>query len=285
MRFLRIAAACAATMLAATLYTSAAAPVHFRFAILGDRTGEAQPGVYQEVWREIDAFHPDFVIGVGDTIQGGDDRTAGAEWAALAPLFHKYRQYPLYFTPGNHDIWSEQSRRIYERATGRPAHYSFDYANAHFTVLDNSGGMALSAGEMHFLESDLERNRDKPLKFVFCHEPFWLLPVLLKTQFPFQDLAEKYHITAVVSGHVHRFARFVDHGVVYLLAGSSGGHLRGSGFAQGWFFLHIEAHVDGTRVDFVVKECNPPYGQGRSFRASQWSLEGIRSSTSDAAKP
>ena len=31
----------------------------FRFAILGDRTGGAQPQVYGRVWREVDLLHPD----------------------------------------------------------------------------------------------------------------------------------------------------------------------------------------------------------------------------------
>jgi hypothetical protein len=25
----------------------------FRFCVLGDRTGEAQPGIYEQVWREV----------------------------------------------------------------------------------------------------------------------------------------------------------------------------------------------------------------------------------------
>src|SRR5690349_7636315 len=77
----------------------------FRFSILGDRTGDADQRVYERVWRELDSLHPDFVINVGDTIQGGNDATAEAEWQALRPLWNRYR-YPQYFTPGNHDIWS-----------------------------------------------------------------------------------------------------------------------------------------------------------------------------------
>src|ERR1700689_5924010 len=109
----------------------------FRFCILGDRTGDAQPGVYERVWRDVDSLHPDFVINVGDTIQGGNDATAEAEWDVLRPLWERYK-YPFYFPPGNHDIWSAQSRKIYEKETRHPASYGFDFENAHFTVLDNS---------------------------------------------------------------------------------------------------------------------------------------------------
>src|SRR5204863_4942889 len=79
----------------------------FHFSILGDRTGRATPGVYESVWREVDQSHPAFVINVGDTIEGGDDARAEQEWLALRPLWDRYKQYPLYFTPGNHDVFSE----------------------------------------------------------------------------------------------------------------------------------------------------------------------------------
>jgi hypothetical protein len=45
----------------------------FHLAFLGDRTGGAEPQVYGRVWREIELMHPDFVINVGDTIEGGKD--------------------------------------------------------------------------------------------------------------------------------------------------------------------------------------------------------------------
>ncbi|MBV9767970.1 MAG: hypothetical protein JOZ32_00220, partial [Bryobacterales bacterium] len=94
-RFL-LAAALAVSCIAALAQNSA--QNDFRFAILGDRTGDAQPGVYERVWSEIDAEHPNFVINVGDTIQGWNDTTAASEWRALRPLWDRYR-YPLYFTP------------------------------------------------------------------------------------------------------------------------------------------------------------------------------------------
>ena len=47
----------------------------FCFSILGDRTGDANQQVYEQVWKDVDSLHPDFVINVGDTIQGGNDAT------------------------------------------------------------------------------------------------------------------------------------------------------------------------------------------------------------------
>jgi hypothetical protein len=82
-------------------------PDSFRFAILGDRTGEVQQGVYEQVWKEVAAEGPAFVVSVGDTIQGMNDRKRGS---GVAPqpigLSSFIRRYPLYLAPGNHDIWS-----------------------------------------------------------------------------------------------------------------------------------------------------------------------------------
>ncbi len=250
---------------------AASAPnANFRFAILGDRTGEVQPGVYEQVWREVAAWKPDLVINVGDTIQGGNDATVNREWTALQPLFAQYRRFPLYFTPGNHDIWSEASRRSYERHTRRPAHYSFDFRDVHFTVLDNSETESLSDGEMQFLARDLERWRDRPIKMIFFHRPFWLIPVMLGGDFPLHRLAVQYHVQYVVSGHAHRFARFENGGVTYLMVGSSGAHLRSTGFKDGWFFHHVRASVEKGKVQMVIQEVGPPLGKGRSFTEREW---------------
>jgi len=237
----------------------------FRFCILGDRTGNAQPGIYERVWRDVDAYHPDFVINAGDTIQGGNDATAEAEWSALRPIWLRYH-YPLYLTPGNHDIWSAESRRIYERETRRPAYYGFDYQNAHFTILDNSETEDLSDAQMDFLAHDLETHTTRNPKFVFFHKPFWLIPVKLGSHdFPFHQLVKKYGVRFVISGHTHRYDSAIDDGIAYLQVCSSGGRLKGQGFEDGWFFGSMEVHVVAAAVEMDVKEVGPPFGFGRRF--------------------
>lgn len=248
----------------------AAAPENeHRFVILGDRTGSAQPGVYEQVWREIDDWKPGMVINVGDTIQGGNDAGAAAEWRSLRPLFERYN-YPLYFTPGNHDIWSEASARLYERETQRPPHYSFDFGGAHFTVLDNSRTEALSDRQLRFLESDLQKHRAADPKFVFFHKPYWLLHAMAGADFPLHRLAVKYGVRYVVSGHAHRFGRFEHEGVVYLMVGSSGARLRSKTFEEGWFYHHVRVTLSGRQVRMTIQETGPPYGLARAFKQEDW---------------
>jgi len=239
----------------------------FRFSIVGDRTGGADQAVYAQAWSEIDRLRPDFVINVGDTIQGTEDRTAEAEWKEIRGFLARYKRYPFYFVAGNHDIWSDYSRKLFERETGRPPTYSFDYQNAHFVVLDNSRVFDLGLDQLRFLEEDLKQNRQRQPKFIFFHQPFWL--VFLKFQsgeFPLHRIAKEYGAGFVISGHGHQFLRMERDGITYLEVGSSGARIKES-FTQGLFYQHIWAEVKGTEVRFTVKELGAPFGKGRSFTA------------------
>src|SRR5438477_6968033 len=71
----------------------------FRFVILGDRTGEAVPGVYEQVWQEAAKEQPAFVITTGDIIEGLHDATAETEWRAVEGIIGRQRTFPLYPTP------------------------------------------------------------------------------------------------------------------------------------------------------------------------------------------
>jgi predicted phosphodiesterase len=249
---------------------------NFRFAILGDRTGNPNQAVYAEIWKEIDSEHPNFVINVGDSIQGGSDSTAESEWRDLRRLWARY-PYPLYLTPGNHDIWSDASRRIFEKESGHAPTYSFTYQNAHFTILDNSGSLSLSDSQMQFLTQDLERNKSRIPKFIVFHQPFWLIPLKFQSgDFPFHQLARKYSVSLIVSGHGHQYVSIMRDGVGYVEIGSSGGKLKGEGFERGWFYQHATVDVNSSRVDLTIKEIEAPFGQGRSFRPA-WNEQGASS--------
>jgi len=249
--------------------SAASPPQPFNFAIIGDRTGFAQPGVYQHIWREVDRFNPAFAINAGDSIQGGDDATAAEEWQEITPLL-KHR-FPFYLVPGNHDIFSNRSEALWRRITGRPPFYSFDYGDAHITVLDNSRTNEIPLEQLQFLQQDLVAHAASRPKLIFFHKPFWLTNALfVNPNFPLHQLARKYGVAAIVSGHVHRFAQWRMDGIEYLMVGSSGGQLRGERFADGWFFHWVEARVADGAVTFIVHELPAPYGEGRTFPASEW---------------
>jgi 3',5'-cyclic-AMP phosphodiesterase len=248
----------------------------FRFAILGDRTGEPQPGVYQEVWQEIAAEQPAFVVSVGDTIQGVQDESAETQWREVDRMLMPYRRYALYLAPGNHDIWSAKSEQLFKQhAPG--LHYSFDYHQAHFTILDNSRSEGLSNQELGFLEADLKAHQAQPLKFVISHRPSWLLNVALQNpNFGLHQLAKRYGVHYVIAGHIHQMLHLELEGVDYVSMASSGGHLRLSGaYDDGWFFAHAVVEVEGRNVSFQIHEAGSPHGQGRVTKLADWGLRGL----------
>jgi Icc protein len=252
-------------------------PDSFRFAILGDRTGEAQPGVYEQAWKEVAAESPAFVISVGDTIQGLNDASAEAEWREVFRTLKPFERFPLYLVPGNHDIWSTESQRLFEKYAAHPVHYSFDYGQAHFTILDNSQSDELPPEELAFLEADLKAHAAQPLKFIVSHRPSWLLNIALKNpDFPLHQLAKKYGVQYVIAGHIHQMLHLQLEGVTYVSMVSSGGHLRLSrAYKEGWFFGQALVEVHAKSIDFQVRELGEPHGEGRITKLTDWGMAGL----------
>jgi hypothetical protein len=268
----RILAALAGVAAAAWLALYAAPADNFHFVLLGDRTGEAQPGVYERVWKELAATQPAFVLSAGDTIQGLDDATADAEWQQVRRLLEPYRPIPLYLAPGNHDIWSDASERLFRKYAEHPPHYSFDSGGAHFAVIDNSRSDAWPAGELAWLESDLRDRPPAQVKFVVSHRPSWLLDAALgNTSGPLHLLAKRYGVCCVIAGHVHQLIHADLEGVTYLALPSAGGHLRLSGkYEDGWFFGWTGVELRGSEVAFQVHALDGP-----TTPLSAWGRSGL----------
>jgi hypothetical protein len=106
--------------ISAAAQRTAAQTDSFQFVILGDRTGEAEPGVYERVWQEAAAENPAFVVSVGDSIQGLNDTTVEAEWRQFEQVLTPYRRFPLFLAPGNHDIWSVRSEALFRKYAAHP---------------------------------------------------------------------------------------------------------------------------------------------------------------------
>lgn len=252
-------------------------PETFRFVILGDRTGEHVPGVWEQVWRETAAEHPDFVITVGDTIEGLDDQTVDAQWREMMQMLAPYRKYRIFFTPGNHDVWSDASAQAFEKYTHHPLHYSFDYRQLHFTILDNSRSDEMPAQELDFLRSDLAAHSKQPIKFVFSHRPSWIINAVLgNSQFPLHEIASQYGVQYIIAGHIHQMLHFELPGITYLSMASSGGHLRlDKAYEKGWFFQHTLVTVRFPSTLFEIKETGPPFGKGRVSHVQDWGAAGL----------
>jgi hypothetical protein len=206
-----------------------------------------------------------------------DDASAETEWRQAGEILKPFRRYPLYLVPGNHDVWSPASERLFRQYAAHAPHYSFDFGQAHFTILDNSRSDELSAGELVFLETDLKAHAAQPLKIIVSHRPSWIVDVALRNpNFALHQLARRYGVQYVVAGHVHQLLHLELEGVTYISMVSSGGHLRSSGIYQdGWFFGHALVEVHGNRIDFQIAEAGPPRGEGRITKLTDWGMAGL----------
>lgn len=140
-----------------------------RFAIIGDRTGGHTPGIHRQIIEEIERLKPDFVITVGDMIEGytDDTTTVNNEWKEYKSLVSLLSM-PIYFTPGNHDIWDDASLKLYQYHIGKP-YYSFNFRKLHFIVLDSSrweSSADLPKEQIDWLTSNLKKYKKSSCTFV-----------------------------------------------------------------------------------------------------------------------
>jgi hypothetical protein len=199
-----------------------------RFAIIGDRTGGHEDGVYGSVMQEILRMHPEFVMTVGDMIEGYTEDTARIveEWREYLEIIEPV-DVPLYHTPGNHDITFESMGPFYERFIGS-RYYSVDYRDLHIVVVDNSTGMGgnpseLDKEQLKWLETDLQSVSDARTTLLFCHKPFWYNTLGRGLTDSLHLLLMENGVDAVFSGHFHRYFSGTYDGIKYTCIGSSGG--------------------------------------------------------------
>jgi hypothetical protein len=113
-------------------------PDNFQFAIIGDRTGGANVlGTFDLAMDQINLLQPEFVINVGDLIEGYSDDAAelNAEWDELNGMLKKLEM-PFFRTPGNHDIANDTAQQVWRDRYGATS-YDFVYKNVLFIVLDS----------------------------------------------------------------------------------------------------------------------------------------------------
>ena len=113
-------------------------PTNFQFVIIGDRTGGANAQhTFKLAMDQINLLQPEFVINVGDNIEGYSDDKAelNAEWDDVDGMLETLEM-PFFRVPGNHDIANETAQEVYRDRHGA-TYYSFVYNDTLFLVLDS----------------------------------------------------------------------------------------------------------------------------------------------------
>src|SRR5947209_5979221 len=107
----------------------------FRFAIVSDRTGGARPGVFDRAVEQLNWLQPEFVVSVGDLIQGNTDLAKiDQQWQQFNGFIAKLEM-PFFYLPGNHDYANKVLAKRWHEQFGR-SYYHFLYKDVLFLMLN-----------------------------------------------------------------------------------------------------------------------------------------------------
>ncbi|MHC4479706.1 MAG: purple acid phosphatase family protein, partial [Planctomycetota bacterium] len=177
----------------------------FRFIAYGDtRTNPARHAV---VSGAIAREEPAFVLCSGDLVASGEN---WSDWQAqfFEPAEPFLRQAALWPARGNHEGDAVYYRQLFD-LPGNELYYSFDFADAHFVVLDSENEEA-QAAMLAWLEDDLARSAAR-WTFVMYHRPTFNVGGHASTwgQEDVLPLLERHGADFVITGHSHLYERFV----------------------------------------------------------------------------
>jgi hypothetical protein len=202
----------------------------FRFAIVSDRTGGMQAGIFKQAIDKVDLMQPEFVVSVGDLIDGytEDPKIWNAQWDEFDAIVDKLDM-PFYYVPGNHDTSNKLLTEAWRKRLGRD-YYHFKYKDVLFLALntDEIEGGGIGSKQAKYIEKVLAKNQEVKWTLIFMHRPLWSYGNRLGYDAIEKALGKRAY--TVFSGHHHHY-RYKMHNEMehFTLATSGGGsHLRGA---------------------------------------------------------
>jgi len=233
-------------------------PDEFRFAIVSDRTGGHRSRVFSQAVEQLNLLQPEFVLSVGDLIEGYSDNRTNVEnqWREFQSYACKL-QMPFFYVPGNHDIANSFQGKVWQEKFGRN-HYHFVYRNVLFLILnsEDSPGKAGLVGEEQLADvrKALDDNKGVRWTIVAVHQPLWSNPDVAKNGWLDVEKALAGRSYTVFAGHIHRFRKFVRQGQNYYQLATTGGASRVRGVRYGEFdqFAWVTMKKDGPVIANIL---------------------------------
>lgn len=214
----------------------------FQFAIVADRTGGHRPGVFEYAIDKLNLMQPEFVMSVGDLIEGytEDKDEIYRQWTEFNKFIDKLHA-PFFYVPGNHDYKNAVMAQIWKELYG-PSYYYFLYKNVLFLCLNTEGSMngyesgGIDKTQYEFVKMVLEDNTDANWTIVFMHQPLWLSEDAGYWNEIENILQKRKH--TVFAGHIHQYMKYERNNGKYFTLASTGGisQMRGLNYGE---FDHI----------------------------------------------
>jgi len=136
----------------------------FQFAIVSDRAGIHRPGVFAGAMDQLNLLQPEFVINIGDLIEGytEDEVELNKMWEEVDGMIDSLEM-PFFRVVGNHDMGNDFMRQDWLNRYGKD-YYHFVYKNALFLCIsteDPPSPLPIETLEqlkwfMDFMENDPE---------------------------------------------------------------------------------------------------------------------------------
>lgn len=236
-------------------------PTDFTFGIISDLNGGERQGIFSRAVAQLNQLDPDFVLSVGDLIDGGTEDTVklAEQWASFDSRAQKLNM-PFFYLGGNHDLSNVRMREFWEKRYG-PRYYHFIYKNVLFLILDSedynesrfqeifvardsalkilNGTLpgvyenstyynmpertygAMSETQHKYFNKVLQDNADARWTFVLMHKPLWLREDKQGLG-PLESVLKGRNYT-VINGHLHRMSYQQRQGMDYIMLGTTGG--------------------------------------------------------------
>ena len=218
----------------------------FTFVVFTDRAGGPVGGVavLADAVREANLLEPDFVINVGDMINGYTNTETWLQQTKEHKEIMDELLCPWFAVSGNHDLFwrgpdkpKTEHEANYEKNVA-PLWYAFEHKNCWFIVLCSNEGhpetgekdfskpecQVMSDSQFSWMKSVLAKAKNADHVFAFLHNPRWLGG-------GYGDDWNKVHaefvkagnVTAVFAGHIHRMRSDPKDGIEYLCLATTGG--------------------------------------------------------------
>lgn len=230
------------------------------FGVIGDTKIGVTEAVYKRFLEKTGKEGIDLIFIVGDVI---DRPGAVKEWERFLELTGT--KITFHIAPGNHDINSAKSLKVYEKIIQKPPYYAFALNDIQFIILctELPGETGKVTGkQLEWLKNTLADPFEQ--RIVFLHKP--LFPTAFGIRYDLDrypvdrdilhDLFVKNNVKLVFAGHEHLYNRREKDGTTYVITGGGGARLLALNEEHGGFFHYIVAKRDKEGYIFRVYDIN-----------------------------
>lgn len=263
-------------------------PDEFQFAIIADNTGAPRLGVLRNALRKLNLLQPEFVVSVGDLIEGYSHSKSeiDQQWNEFNGFLEELDM-RFFYTPGNHDWSNNAMAEEWEQRYGAST-YHFVYKDTLFLVLnteeDTPGGLraGLTDNQVNYLSDVLDDHPDTRWTFLLMHQPLWAMPNAKGWSALETRLAERDYTAFAGHMHVYDYQKGADNRDRITL-GTTGGYslLRGKMNGEFDHVTWITMTRDGPKIanisvsgiddKYVIPEdVRGAFRRAPAFTASPW---------------